>query len=161
MEIQCSTATFDRGLPMLTILFGTESGNAEMAAEDMAEVINLTGKQTRVISMEDYDPQDLVHEEHVIIMTSTYGEGDLPLTSAPFYSKIEELKLDLSGLKFSAFGLGDSTYEHFNGAIHTFVKLLKDLGAEQVGETGTHDASRLHTVSDIASCWASRLFMVA
>lgn len=146
---------------MLTILYGTESGNAEMAAEDMANVLNLTGKETRVISMEDYTPSDLQSEEHVIFMTSTYGEGELPLTSAPFYSKLKELNLDLSGLKFSAFGLGDSTYEHFNGAIHTFVELLKELGAEQVGETGTHDASRLHTVSDIASCWASRLFMAA
>lgn len=146
---------------MLTILYGTESGNAEMAAEDMANVLNLTGKETRVISMEDYEPIDLQNEEHVIFMTSTYGEGELPLTSAPFYSKLKELDLDLSELKFSAFGLGDSTYEHFNGAIHTFVKLLRDLGAEQVGETGTHDASRLHTVSDIASCWASRLFLAA
>ncbi|HID4605964.1 TPA: flavodoxin domain-containing protein, partial [Klebsiella pneumoniae] len=58
---------------MLKIIFGTESGNAEMAAEDMATVLTEAGIEAKAVAMDDYDVNGLTDEEHVILMTSTYG----------------------------------------------------------------------------------------
>ncbi|MEH4266688.1 flavodoxin family protein [Klebsiella aerogenes] len=106
---------------MLKIIFGTESGNAEMAAEDMAAVLTEAGIEAKAVAMDDYDVNGLTDEEHVILMTSTYGEGELPMTTLPFYESLKTLSPNLSGIKFSAFGLGDSTYETYNQAIKTLI----------------------------------------
>ncbi|QLK20864.1 MULTISPECIES: flavodoxin domain-containing protein [Klebsiella/Raoultella group] len=144
---------------MLKIIFGTESGNAEMAAEDMATTLNNGGKTASIVAMDEYHVSELSNESHIILITSTYGEGELPLTAAPFYSKLNESRPNLSGVKFSAFGLGDSTYETYNQAIKAFIALMKELGAEQFGDPGFHDAALPYPVGDIAACWASRQFL--
>ena len=146
---------------MLKIIFGTESGNAEMAAEDMAIALNESGVEAVAVAMDSYDIQNIANEEHVILLSSTYGEGELPMTASPFYENLKDISPDLTGVKFSAFGLGDSTYETYNQAIKSLMKLMSDLGAEQVGEPGFHDAALPYTVSDMAVCWASRQFIVA
>ncbi|MBN3137520.1 flavodoxin domain-containing protein [Pectobacterium punjabense] len=146
---------------MLKIIYGTESGNAEMAAEDMAAMLNDSGITATAVSMDAYDVAEMANEEHIILMTSTYGEGELPMTAAPFYASLKDSAPDLQGVKFSAFGLGDSTYETYNQAIRSFITLMQDLGARQVGEPGFHDAALPYAVSDMAVCWASRQFIVA
>lgn len=144
---------------MLKIIFGTESGNAEMAADDMALALNGAGIDTIAVSMDTYDVEELAGEEHVILMSSTYGEGELPMTAAPFYENLKAAAPNLSRVKFSAFGLGDSTYETYNQAIKSLSALMIVLGATQVGEPGFHDAALPHSVSDMAVCWASQQFI--
>lgn len=146
---------------MLKIIFGTESGNAEMAAEDMADVLNESGIPAAAVGMDTYDVADITQEEHIILMASTYGEGQLPMTAAPFFDSLKASSPDLSKLKFSAFGLGDSSYETYNQGIKTLIALMKELGAVETGETGFHDATLPYSVSDMAVCWASRQFIVA
>ncbi|AIA70904.1 flavodoxin [Pectobacterium atrosepticum SCRI1043] len=146
---------------MLKIIFGTESGNAEMAAEDMATALNDSGITATAVAMDTYDVAEIANEEHIILMTSTYGEGELPMTAAPFYESLKASSPDLKGVKFSAFGLGDSTYETYNQAIKSLINLMQDLGAKQVGEPGFHDAALPYAVSDMAVCWASRQFIIA
>lgn len=141
---------------MLKIIFGTESGNAEMAADDMTTALNEAGIEAVAVSMDDYDVADLAGENHVILVSSTYGEGELPMTAAPFYESLKTLTPNLGNVKFSAFGLGDSTYETYNQAIKSLITLMVVLGATQVGEPGFHDAAMPYTVGDMAVCWASR-----
>lgn len=81
---------------MLKIIFGTESGNAEMAAEDMATVLTEAGIEAKAVAMDDYDVNGLTDEEHVILMTSTYGEGELPMTTLPFYESLKTLSPTLA-----------------------------------------------------------------
>jgi MioC protein len=139
---------------MLTILYGTESGNAEMAAEDLVEFIKDQGGEAVVKSMEGFKPGEFSSVDTAIIITSTYGEGNLPETTQPFYDCLSEAQPDLSGLRFAAFGLGDSTYEHFANAIDIVSTLLVDLGAVQVGDTGRHDAAKARDLSSSVKAWA-------
>ena len=146
---------------MLKIIFGTESGNAEMGAEDMVTALNEAGLEASAVAMDVYDIAELANETHIILMTSTYGEGELPMTAAPFYESLKMASPDLKGIKFSGFGLGDSTYETYNQAIKSLMALMAELGAEQVGEPGFHDAALPYTISDMAVCWANRQFIFA
>ena len=145
---------------MISILFGTESGNSEMAAEDMANHIQNIGYDAQVIPMEDYDLNSLSDEEFMIVITSTYGEGELPETTAPFHDALVATKPDLSGLSFAAFGLGDSAYENFANAIDTLTATLKSLGAIQKGTTGKHDAARGISLSDASINWVDEILKV-
>ncbi|WP_138464269.1 flavodoxin domain-containing protein [Poseidonocella sp. HB161398] len=139
---------------MTKILFGTESGNSEMAADDIADVLRAAGHDAEIVPMEEADGSTLVGTGFAVIITSTYGEGELPETAQPFHDMLASERPDLSGLRFAAFGLGDSTYETYGNGIDILAALLKDLGATQVGETGRHDAARTEPLADTCTSWA-------
>jgi MioC protein len=141
----------------IPIIFGTETGNAEMAADDIAAELEANGHEAVSVSMEDFDASSLAGEDFVVVVTSTYGEGELPATTKPFHDALSEGHPDLAGLRFAGFGLGDSSYDTYNNAIETLTATLADLGAAQVGDLGRHDADGGLALSDIASGWAKEL----
>lgn len=141
----------------ITILFGTESGNAELVADDIAETFTTAGVEGEVIAMEDFEVADLSAAGTVVVITSTYGEGELPATTQPFQDALLAQQPDLTGLRFAAFGLGDSSYETYNNAIGILTRDLTGLGAAQLGETGRHDAVSGDSFTDVATSWAKTI----
>jgi MioC protein len=141
----------------IQILFGTESGNAELVADDIAETFSNAGTDARVVAMEDFDVADLADLGTVVVVTSTYGEGELPATTAPFAEALLDAKPDLSRLRFASFGLGDSSYETYSNAIDILTKDLAGLGAQQIGDTGRHDAVSGDSFTDVAASWAKTI----
>lgn len=142
----------------LSILFGTETGNAEMVAEDLAAALAENGIETAVTSMEDCAVDELGDQDVVVLVVSTYGEGELPESAVPFYEALEQREPDLSSVRFAAFGLGDSTYETYNNGIATLNAKFTALGATQIGTTGYHDADSGLNPSDVAIDWAGTVF---
>lgn len=138
----------------IKVLFGTESGNAELVADEIVATFTDAGVKADVVAMEDVDVTELPSTGTIVVITSTYGEGELPATTAPFQEALHEARPDLSELRFAAFGLGDSTYETYNNAIEILVADLAQLGARQIGETGRHDAVSGEPFSDAAVTWA-------
>ena len=144
-----------------TILFGTETGNAEMVADELLAALEPFGITGEVHSMGDYPVEDLRGQQMVILITSTYGEGDLPDTAIPFFEALTQRKPDLSSTRFAAFGLGDSSYDTYNNGIATLIEAVTDLGATQIGETGRHDAESGLDPCDTATTWARETFAAA
>jgi MioC protein len=141
----------------VTILFGTESGNSEMVAEDIGKALEDSGLKNEVFGMEDYHLGDLQGQQLVILVASTYGEGDLPDTATPFFEALMTQRPDLTSTRFAAFGLGDSSYETYNQAIATLTQAFVELGATQIGETGQHDADSGLDACDIAVAWTDNV----
>jgi MioC protein len=139
----------------VAILFGTETGNAEMVADELLTALDPFGFTGEVHSMGDYPVENLCGQL-VILITSTYGEGDLPDTAIPFFDALKERKPDLSSTRFAAFGLGDSSYDTYNNGISTLIDAVVDLGATQIGETGRHDADSGLDPCDTAMSWAQK-----
>lgn len=139
------------------VLYGTESGNAEMVADDIAAAFGDQGFEATAAELTDVAVSDLAEMELAVFVTSTYGEGGLPESAEPFYQSLTAASPDLSGFRFAAFGLGDSIYETFNNAIETLRAALLNLGAEQVGTTAKHDAASTSPVSELAETWARDL----
>jgi NADPH-ferrihemoprotein reductase len=79
----------------------------------------------------------------VVFCAATYGEGDPPENAVNFHEWLmdDERADDLmKGSRFSIFGLGDKTYEHFNKMGKVLDKRLEKLGAERVYARGEGDA---------------------
>lgn len=144
-------------MTVVHVLYGTESGNAEMVADDLSATFGLQGLDTVTAELTEISIADLETMDIAVFVTSTYGEGGLPETAAAFYDSLAAERPDLSGFRFAAFGLGDSIYETFNNAIETIRSLLLELGAEQIGTTAKHDAASTTPASDLAESWASGL----
>lgn len=145
----------------IQILFGTESGNAEMVADDIADALEASGVKTEISPLDDFEPDRLAEIDFAVFITSTYGDGELPMTTAPFHDALLARRPDLGTLRFGAFGLGDSTYDTYNNAIGVLTSTLVDLGARQVGETGRHDASSGESYTDTAVAWVAELLNAA
>lgn len=135
------------------VLFGTESGNAEMIADDITAALTDADYTAQAVDMADFPVARLVEHGLVVLVSSTYGEGELPETAAPFHDALNETAPDLSATRFAAFGLGDSTYETFNAGIATLVRSISQLGATQIGTTGQHDAAGGTAPTDAATAW--------
>ena len=135
------------------VLYGTETGNAEMVADDIVDALSAD------VSIESFDMSkcsvaDLSADVFYFIVCSTYCDGELPQSAQPFFDALNSQRPDLSGLRFAVFGLGDSFYETFNRGSEIIAQTLTELGAEQVGERGMHDASAGQLPGDIAMPWA-------
>ncbi|KAF4259212.1 hypothetical protein KXX16_002361 [Aspergillus fumigatus] len=95
----------------LTILFASDGGNAQTLAKRLGNRGRARGLKTMVIAMDDYPAEDLATEENVVFITSTAGQGEFPQNGRSLWEVIKNSgDLDLSTIKYSVFGLGDSHY---------------------------------------------------
>ncbi len=119
----------------ITILFGSESGNARSIAEALAERATSCGYEARLFSMEDYYLRELIKERLVLIVVSTHGEGDPPEGARDLHSYLHGKRAPrLDKLKYAVLGLGDSSYQHFCQTAKEFDNRLHELGAERLLE---------------------------
>lgn len=138
----------------LAILYGTETGNAEMLAEDIASHLG----NASVTNLADFDPADFDTGTFYIVVTSTYGDGELPASAQPFAEKMAAQTPDLTGIRFAIFGMGDSEYpETFNFGGKRLEAILTEAGAERIGERVTHDASGSEMADDLALPWIDEI----
>lgn len=136
----------------IVILFGTESGNAELVAEDVSETLD--GHDVDVIDMYEAELDVIDAEALHLIICSTHGEGDLPSGAEPFIEKLDEEQPDLAGVRYAMFGLGDRSYANYSQGSEHIDEKLSALGAQRVGDYGRHDASSRDVPSDLAIEWA-------
>ncbi|MEM1234746.1 MAG: flavodoxin domain-containing protein [Pseudomonadota bacterium] len=136
----------------INFLYGTETGTAEMLAEDLAGSVD--GHETTVTDMDDADPTALDASKFHVLVCSTFGTGELPSTAEAFFDKLQSAKPDLSELKFAIFGLGDRTFsETFNHGSERLMNEMIACKAKLVGERGIYDASGGDMPEDIAVPW--------
>ncbi|MEV6322524.1 flavodoxin domain-containing protein [Nocardia sp. NPDC051787] len=141
----------------VVILFGTEMGTAESAADSIAAELS-GGHDVSVHDMTDFDIDDLDVRDFHVIVCSTYGDGDLPTGAEPFADALDRHAPELTGLRFAVFGLGDTVYgDTFNRGGEIMAEKLIACGATQVGEHARHDASTEIRVADMAQQWAATL----
>lgn len=110
------------------------------------------GIPVSLVAMNDYKPKQLKKETHVLIVTSTYGEGEPPEAAADLHAQLKGGKIGkLFGLQYAVLGLGDSSYEFF-------CQTAKDFDAffEKAEATRLQDAAILDVdYRDAAASWAT------
>lgn len=121
------------GKPRALFLYGSQSGNAQALAEGFTEVMNNDGWGAEAVNMEDHSSLDLHEEPLILIVTSTWGEGDPPDNAVEFWEKFSsDGQAKLPNTKFSVLALGDTNYADFCEMGKRFDTRLEELGAERI-----------------------------
>lgn len=120
---------------VVTVLFGSQTGNSKHAAMAFAENAKNNGHSANVLSMSDYKPRKIKDETHLVIFVSTHGEGDAPDDAVELHEFLASKKAPkLPNLKYAVVGLGDSSYEFFCQTGKDFDTRLSALGAKSLIE---------------------------
>ncbi|MDK9685261.1 assimilatory sulfite reductase (NADPH) flavoprotein subunit [Pseudoalteromonas shioyasakiensis] len=119
--------------PPLTILYGSQTGNAKGVASKLKEQAESRGLTVKLVNMADYKPTALKKEKFITVVVSTYGEGEPPEDAESLHEFLTTKKAPkLDGVKVAVIGLGDSSYEFFCQTAKDFEERFNKLGAETI-----------------------------
>lgn len=118
-------------MPNITIITGSTLGNTEDFSEYLTKKLQLAGISTTLLHGPNLGELNLSGQW--LVITSTYGAGDLPDNLRLLSIQLEQKKPNLSQVYFSLIGLGDSRYDQFCGAIKKLEQQFIARGAIQIG----------------------------
>jgi sulfite reductase (NADPH) flavoprotein alpha-component len=117
----------------LLIVFGSQTGTAQTLAKRFAKEAKEKGLNSRIVQADEAVKLDWQTEKNLLVVTSTYGDGDMPDNAQAFWDWLRgDAAKGLSHLNFSVLALGDSNYEHFCAAGKKIDTRLEELGAKRV-----------------------------
>ena len=116
----------------LTVLYGTESGNSEELADRTVKAAKKRGFQAVMKNMSEISPADLEKSSNLLVIVSTWGDGDAPETAVAFHKEFMNSQLSLANVRYSVCGLGDTAYEKFCQIGKDFDAKLETFGASRV-----------------------------
>ena len=123
----------------VTVLWGSQTGNSEGLAKQLIKRMKKGGFEPEMHDMAAYDRSRLPQEKNVLIITSTYGDGEPPDNAADLYNWIlSDEAPKLEGVSYSVLALGDTNYPDFCKCGIDFDVRLEALGATKISAISRH-----------------------
>ncbi|KAG3269558.1 nitric oxide synthase 2 [Ictidomys tridecemlineatus] len=142
----------------VTILFATETGKSEALAQDLGTLFSCAFNP-KVLCMDEYSLSDMEQERLLLVVTSTFGNGDAPGNGQTLKKSLFMLKELTNTFRYAVFGLGSSMYPQFCAFAHDIDQKLSHLGASQLTPMGEGD--ELSGQEDAFRSWAVHTFKAA
>ena len=134
----------------LTVLYGSQTGNARREAEKIAQAAEAAGLAVRLVRTDAYATRELAGERLLYLVISTQGEGDPPDDAIGFTEFLCGKRAPrLPELKFAVLGLGDSSYADFCGIARKLDARLAELGGQRAAGLGQADLD----IDTVAGPW--------
>ena len=116
----------------LAIFFGSQTGNAAGLAEKTAKLAVAYGLEPSVIDMDGFDQSKFASHKRILIITSTWGEGEMPDNAEELWNATSASNPSLSGVHYSVCAIGDSSYDEFCKAGEDWDEKFAALGATRI-----------------------------
>jgi len=126
------TAFATEGNRDIHILFGSQSGNSEGLAEKWQKEAPRYGLNPTVHDMDGFDIKSMSSMSRVMIVCSTWGEGEMPDNAEELYEIAVEAGKILTNTNFSVCALGDTGYDLFCQSGKDWDKTLQDIGGSRI-----------------------------
>ncbi len=129
-DLEAFLSSGDRSLE---ILFGSQSGNSEALATKFAKQAKSYGLEANVHDMDGFDFNSLEDKKRVLIICSTWGEGEQPDNAEDLWNFANSNEASrLEGVHFAVCALGDTSYEFFCESGKEWDGLFEKLGATRI-----------------------------
>jgi len=137
----------------LTIVYGSQTGNAKRQAEALAREAEGAGLNVRLVRADAYATRELANERLLYVVISTQGDGDPPDDARGFVEFLAGKRAPkLPQLKFAVLGLGDSSYPQFCAIGTKIDARLAELGATRLFARGEADLD----IASVAAPWSKQ-----
>ncbi len=135
----------------LTVLYGSQTGNAKRIAEQLAEKATAAGVDVRLVRADQYKVRELKKERLLYVVISTHSSGDEaepPDDSRAFFEGLLGKRAPkVPELEFGVLALGDTSYPDFCGVGRDIDERLEALGGKRLFARGDADVD-INTVAD-------------
>ncbi|NXU10346.1 NOS2 protein, partial [Pardalotus punctatus] len=142
----------------VTVIYATETGKSETLASNLCSLFSCAFS-TKILCMDEYNIRDLENETLLLVVTSTFGNGDSPGNGKTWKDSLLRLKLLRKKIRYAVFGLGSSMYPEFCAFAHAIDQKLAQLGASQLAPVGEGD--ELSGQEEAFRSWAVSAFKTA
>lgn len=140
---------------MTTLLFvATMTGTAEMVAEEIVAAHG--GRHAIELRLFEKSTQEMLAAAgRILVISSTYGEGEVPEPAVGFFEALKAARPDLCHMRYGVIALGDSGYvDTFAQGGRLWDGLLAECGAQRQDDILILDAADGSSPVDRAVDWA-------
>ncbi|CAJ1010004.1 putative Flavodoxin/FAD binding domain/Oxidoreductase NAD-binding domain containing protein [Leishmania naiffi] len=138
------SGSVDKVQKEVTVLFGSQTGTAEMFAKTLTREGAKLGVPIRVLDVDGYETYNMEDERLIILICATYGEGESTDTMKGFHDwMMDECRSpgeELANVKYAVFGLGDRQYKYFCEEGIVMDRRFEELGAQRIFGLGCGDS---------------------
>lgn len=140
--------------PLIRVAWASTTGNAEDFGQQLSQQLRQAGFSVTATGMDALNLDDLAQGAPVILLASTFGDGDAPDSASAFWQALQSPKAPpLNNTPFAVLAFGDSNYQYFCGFGKQLDARLEALGGQRLLPRADCEPD----YQDTASAWLAQL----